>query len=174
MVEGLLLELFQVDEGFAPVEFSFLVNHYLWAESLIKRCSFLLSTMITNLSVGISCFYCPSYIFFPCKIYFNFFLLYALIFLIQFIYFSFICFFIQHCQHFIIDRQSLIAFLPFLYSNIYPTIMSVLIETSFGDITVDLWTQKCPNATLNFLKLCKMKHFNSALFAEVQKSTISS
>jgi peptidyl-prolyl cis-trans isomerase-like 4 len=52
--------------------------------------------------------------------------------------------------------------------------MSVLIETSFGDITVDLWTQKCPNATLNFLKLCKMKHFNNALFAEVQKSTIQS
>ncbi len=50
--------------------------------------------------------------------------------------------------------------------------MSVLIETSFGDITVDLWTHKCPNATLNFIKLCKMKHFNNALFATVQKSTL--
>lgn len=48
--------------------------------------------------------------------------------------------------------------------------MSVLIETSFGDITVDLWTKKCPNATLNFIKLCKLKHFNNALFIEIQKS----
>jgi peptidyl-prolyl cis-trans isomerase-like 4 len=42
--------------------------------------------------------------------------------------------------------------------------MSVLIETSFGDITVDLWTQKHPNTTYNFLKLCKAKHYNNALF----------
>lgn len=50
--------------------------------------------------------------------------------------------------------------------------MSVLIETSFGDVTVDIWTEKAPKAALNFIKLCKMKHYNNALFIEVQKSTI--
>jgi hypothetical protein len=49
--------------------------------------------------------------------------------------------------------------------------MSVLIETSFGDITVDIWADKAPKAALNFIKLCKMKHYNNALFIEVQKST---
>lgn len=57
---------------------------------------------------------------------------------------------------------------------IYTLRMSVLIETSFGDLTVDLWTNKCPNATLNFIKLCKMKHYNNALFATVQKSILPS
>lgn len=50
--------------------------------------------------------------------------------------------------------------------------MSVLIETSFGDITIDLETQKFPNATYNFLKLCKLKHYNNALFMKVQKGII--
>lgn len=49
--------------------------------------------------------------------------------------------------------------------------MSVLIETSFGDVTVDVWVEKAPKAALNFIKLCKMKHYNNALFIEVQKST---
>lgn len=49
--------------------------------------------------------------------------------------------------------------------------MSVLVETSFGDITIDLYTRKCPTATYNFLKLCKLKHYNNALFLKVQKGT---
>lgn len=48
--------------------------------------------------------------------------------------------------------------------------MSVLIETSFGDVTVDVWTDKAPRTAVNFIKLCKMKHYNNALFIEVQKS----
>ncbi len=48
--------------------------------------------------------------------------------------------------------------------------MSVLLETSFGDIVIDLFTAKAPNTCLNFLKLCKIKHYNNALFSEVQKS----
>lgn len=47
--------------------------------------------------------------------------------------------------------------------------MSVLVETSFGDFTIDLETQKCPNASYNFLKLCKLKHYNNSLFSKVQK-----
>jgi peptidyl-prolyl cis-trans isomerase-like 4 len=50
--------------------------------------------------------------------------------------------------------------------------MSVLLETSFGDIVIDLYIKKAPLACINFLKLCKIKHYNNALFAEVQKSII--
>jgi peptidyl-prolyl cis-trans isomerase-like 4 len=49
--------------------------------------------------------------------------------------------------------------------------MSVLIETSFGDMTIDLQTDKFPTACYNFLKLCKLKHYNNALFMNVQKGT---
>ena len=33
--------------------------------------------------------------------------------------------------------------------------MAVLLETSKGDIVVDLLTDECPRASTNFLKLCK-------------------
>ncbi len=42
--------------------------------------------------------------------------------------------------------------------------MSVIIETSLGDITVDLYANKCPNASKNFLKLCKTKFYNNSVF----------
>lgn len=33
--------------------------------------------------------------------------------------------------------------------------MAVLLETSKGDMVVDLYTEECPLATKNLLKLCK-------------------
>lgn len=33
--------------------------------------------------------------------------------------------------------------------------MAVLLETSKGDMVVDLYTEECPIACKNFLKLCK-------------------
>ena len=33
--------------------------------------------------------------------------------------------------------------------------MAVLLETSKGDLVIDLFTDECPLATRNFLKLCK-------------------
>jgi peptidyl-prolyl cis-trans isomerase-like 4 len=51
--------------------------------------------------------------------------------------------------------------------------MSVLIETSLGDMVVDLFTQKAPKASFNFLKLCKRKFYNNALFISVQKDYIT-
>lgn len=33
--------------------------------------------------------------------------------------------------------------------------MSVYIETSAGDVVVDLFTDECPQTCQNFLKLCK-------------------
>lgn len=51
--------------------------------------------------------------------------------------------------------------------------MSVLVETSLGDITIDLQTDKYPTACYNFLKLCKLKHYNNALFMKVQKDFVT-
>ena len=31
----------------------------------------------------------------------------------------------------------------------------MLLETSRGDLVIDLFTEQCPKACLNFLKLCK-------------------
>ena len=33
--------------------------------------------------------------------------------------------------------------------------MAVLLETSKGDLVIDLYTDECPVAASNFLKLCK-------------------
>jgi peptidyl-prolyl cis-trans isomerase-like 4 len=33
--------------------------------------------------------------------------------------------------------------------------MAVLLETSKGDIVLDLYVDECPNTCKNFLKLCK-------------------
>ncbi|KAM6594820.1 hypothetical protein CsatA_002523 [Cannabis sativa] len=47
--------------------------------------------------------------------------------------------------------------------------MSVLIVTSLGDIVVDLYSDRCPLTTKNFLKLCKIKYYNGCLFHTIQK-----
>lgn len=50
--------------------------------------------------------------------------------------------------------------------------MSVLLETSVGDIIIDLYTDQCPNTCRNFLKLCKVKYYNGVVFHNVQKDYI--
>eukprot|EP01059_Diplonema_ambulator_P007546 TRINITY_DN17012_c0_g1_i1.p1 TRINITY_DN17012_c0_g1~~TRINITY_DN17012_c0_g1_i1.p1 ORF type:complete len:422 (+),score=73.79 TRINITY_DN17012_c0_g1_i1:55-1320(+) len=50
---------------------------------------------------------------------------------------------------------------------------SVLIETSKGDITIDLYTKDAPKACENFLKLCKVKYYNGALFYKVEKDFLA-
>ncbi|XP_058057316.1 peptidyl-prolyl cis-trans isomerase sig-7 [Anopheles bellator] len=51
--------------------------------------------------------------------------------------------------------------------------MSVVIETTIGDITVDLFLKERPQASLNFLKLCKMKYYNYSLFHTIQPNFIA-
>lgn len=51
--------------------------------------------------------------------------------------------------------------------------MSVLIETSLGDLTVDLYTDERPRCSKNFLKLCKMKYYNFSLFHSVQQNLVA-
>eukprot|EP00271_Cylindrocystis_brebissonii_P005023 TRINITY_DN16979_c0_g1_i1.p1 TRINITY_DN16979_c0_g1~~TRINITY_DN16979_c0_g1_i1.p1 ORF type:complete len:762 (-),score=161.32 TRINITY_DN16979_c0_g1_i1:424-2709(-) len=50
--------------------------------------------------------------------------------------------------------------------------MAVMLETSLGEMVVDLFTGKCPITTKNFLKLCKIKYYNNCLFHDVQKDFI--
>ena len=47
--------------------------------------------------------------------------------------------------------------------------MSVLIETSAGDIVVDLLVEYVPKLCENFLKLCKLKYYNFSPIHSIQK-----
>lgn len=51
--------------------------------------------------------------------------------------------------------------------------MSVLLETSCGDLVVDLLIDEAPLASKNFLKLCKLKYYNSCLFFSVQANFLA-
>ncbi|KAI4851735.1 cyclophilin-like protein [Aureobasidium sp. EXF-8845] len=46
--------------------------------------------------------------------------------------------------------------------------MSVLLETSAGDITIDLYVDEAPKSCENFLKLCKIKYYNYSPIYNVQ------
>lgn len=48
--------------------------------------------------------------------------------------------------------------------------MSVLLETSAGDIVIDLLVDYAPKLCENFLKLCKLKYYNFAPIHTVQKN----
>lgn len=52
-------------------------------------------------------------------------------------------------------------------------VMSVLLNTSAGDLVVDLFVDSCPIATKNFLKLCQVKYYNNCLFYNVQQNFIA-
>ncbi|KAF8068349.1 CYP59 [Scenedesmus sp. PABB004] len=51
--------------------------------------------------------------------------------------------------------------------------MAVLLETSKGDLVVDLFVDEAPTACKNFLKLCKIKYYNNCLFHNVQRNFIA-
>ena len=51
--------------------------------------------------------------------------------------------------------------------------MAVLVETSLGDLVLDLYTEQRPKTCLNFLKLCKAKYYNYCLFYSVQRNFIA-
>lgn len=51
--------------------------------------------------------------------------------------------------------------------------MSVVIETTVGDITVDLFLKERPRACQNFLKLCKLKYYNFNLFHTIERGFIA-
>lgn len=51
--------------------------------------------------------------------------------------------------------------------------MSVVLETSQGDITIDLYYEERPVACKNFLLLCEMKYYNFCLFHSIQCNFIA-
>lgn len=51
--------------------------------------------------------------------------------------------------------------------------MSVVIETTLGDFTVDLYTDERPRTCQNFLKLCKLKYYNLCLFHKIEQNFIA-
>ncbi|XKL67118.1 hypothetical protein PGB90_010538 [Kerria lacca] len=51
--------------------------------------------------------------------------------------------------------------------------MAVVIETTLGDITIDLYSDARPTTCNNFLKLCKMKYYNFNLFYSIQNNFIA-
>ncbi|KAJ2357562.1 Peptidyl-prolyl cis-trans isomerase-like 4, partial [Coemansia sp. RSA 2618] len=51
--------------------------------------------------------------------------------------------------------------------------MSVLVETSLGDIVIDLYTDEVPLVSKNFLKLCKAKYYNFTIFHRVERGFIA-
>ncbi|KAL9121553.1 MAG: hypothetical protein Q9187_001887 [Circinaria calcarea] len=48
--------------------------------------------------------------------------------------------------------------------------MSVLLETSLGDIVIDLLVDYAPRSCENFLKLCKIKYYNFSPIHSIQKN----
>ena len=51
--------------------------------------------------------------------------------------------------------------------------MSVLFETSLGDIVIDLEVDSCPKTCENFLKLCKVYYYNLNAFFNGKKLVYS-
>ena len=50
--------------------------------------------------------------------------------------------------------------------------MSVFLETSLGELVIDLFVREAPMACFNFIQMCKMKHYNDALVLFMQKDFI--
>ena len=50
--------------------------------------------------------------------------------------------------------------------------MAVLLETSKGDMVIDLHVDEAPKSAKNFLKLCKCKYYNNVLFHAVSKDFV--
>lgn len=51
--------------------------------------------------------------------------------------------------------------------------MSVLFETSLGDLVIDLEVEACPKTCENFLKLCKVYYYNLNAFFNGERHRVS-
>ena len=52
--------------------------------------------------------------------------------------------------------------------------MAVLLETTRGDIVLDLYPDESPQTCLNFLKLCKMRYYdNNIIFSVLRDFAIT-
>ena len=64
----------------------------------------------------------------------------------------------------------------FQMSNIYiqepPSFGKVCLETTVGDIEIELWSRECPKACRNFVQLCMENYYNKTKFHRVVKDFI--
>lgn len=67
----------------------------------------------------------------------------------------------------------MLRLLSCVFRSLFSLIMSVIVETTLGDLTIDLYVSERPRACLNFLKLCKIKYYNNCLFHSVQRNFIA-
>ncbi|KAF8819338.1 peptidyl-prolyl cis-trans isomerase, cyclophilin-type domain-containing protein [Cardiosporidium cionae] len=51
--------------------------------------------------------------------------------------------------------------------------MSVLLETSVGDLVIDMDSSALPVLCKNFLKLCKIKYYDNSLFYQIEKNFLA-
>ncbi|EGT32782.1 CBN-SIG-7 protein [Caenorhabditis brenneri] len=51
--------------------------------------------------------------------------------------------------------------------------MAVLIETTLGDLIIDLFVKERPRCSLNFIKLCKKKYYNLNQFHSIEKNYVA-
>ncbi|EFP12647.1 CRE-SIG-7 protein [Caenorhabditis remanei] len=51
--------------------------------------------------------------------------------------------------------------------------MAVLIETTLGDLIIDLFVKERPRCSLNFLKLCKKKYYNLNQFHSIERNYVA-
>ena len=51
--------------------------------------------------------------------------------------------------------------------------MSVVVETTIGDFTIDLLIRERPTSCFNFLKLCKSKYYHTCLFHRIERDFIA-
>ena len=51
--------------------------------------------------------------------------------------------------------------------------MSVLLETTMGDLVIDLYTESRPRCCVNFLKLCKAKYYKHGLHIKLRHGILS-
>ncbi|KAK6728051.1 hypothetical protein RB195_005608 [Necator americanus] len=51
--------------------------------------------------------------------------------------------------------------------------MAVLVETTLGDLVIDLYVKERPKCSLNFLKLCKMKYYNLCQFHTIEQNYVA-
>ena len=51
--------------------------------------------------------------------------------------------------------------------------MSLIFETSLGDLTIDLFVDTNPQACMNIIKLSLLKFFVNSIFIEVQHNFIT-
>ena len=62
-------------------------------------------------------------------------------------------------------------------SNIYitepPTHGKVLLETSVGEIEIELWARECPKACRNFVQLCMERYYDKTKFHRIVRDFIA-